>query len=240
MDTVMIVDDVPLNRSFVRMLLEERNYRIIEAEDGQKALDLIKKDMPDLILLDIVMPNLNGFETLKIIRGTPELQHLPVILVSTVEEFSSKREGFLIGADDYIVKPFKPEELLLRVDVFLKIKKERDALVLKAVSLTESQKELLDHQSNIVEKEKEILLKQVYVTLHHEIRNPLTSVLIGSQILKEKFGKDTPEKKILVEIETCAKRIRDVMDALGELKSIVLEDYLAGIKMLHLPKPGSK
>lgn len=240
MDTVMIVDDVPLNRSFVRMLLEERNYRIIEAEDGQKALDLIKKDMPDLILLDIVMPNLNGFETLKIIRGTPELQHLPVILVSTVEEFSSKREGFLIGADDYIVKPFKPEELLLRVDVFLKIKKERDALVLKAVSLTESQKELLDHQSNIVEKEKEILLKQVYVTLHHEIRNPLTSVLIGSQILKEKFGKDTPEKKILVEIETCAKRIRDVMDALGELKSIILEDYLAGIKMLHLPKPGSK
>ncbi len=240
MDTVMIVDDVPLNRSFVRMLLEERNYRIIEAEDGQKALDLIKKDMPDLILLDIVMPNLNGFETLKIIRGTPELQHLPVILVSTVEEFSSKREGFLIGADDYIVKPFKPEELLLRVDVFLKIKKERDALVLKAVSLTESQREFLDHQNDIVEKEKEILLKQVYVTLHHEIRNPLTSVLIGSQILKEKFGKDTPEKKILVEIETCAKRIRDVMDALGELKSIVLEDYLAGIKMLHLPKPGSK
>ena len=240
MDTVMIVDDVPLNRSFVRMLLEERNYRIIEAEDGQKALDLIKKDMPDLILLDIVMPNLNGFETLKIIRGTPELQHLPVILVSTVEEFSSKREGFLIGADDYIVKPFKPEELLLRVDVFLKIKKERDALVLKAVSLTESQTEFLDHQNDIVEKEKEILLKQVYVTLHHEIRNPLTSVLIGSQILKEKFGKDTPEKKILVEIETCAKRIRDVMDALGELKSIVLEDYLAGIKMLHLPKPGSK
>ncbi len=235
-ETILIVDDSKMSRTLSKLALEGKGYTLVEAEDGDEALALIKNEPPDLVLLDIVMPKRNGFETCKAIKDNPETKHIPIIFLSALEEFPAKKEGFEMGADDYLVKPANPEELAIRVDILLKVKQEHDIMARKASDMSDVYGGLLEDQKKIIEKEKELVLQQVHVSLHHEIRNPLTSILIGAQILSAKFSADAPEKKMLSEIESCAKRIRDTMDTLGNLKGIVVDAYVQGTNMINLKK----
>jgi two-component system, NtrC family, sensor kinase len=236
MAKIAVVDDVQLNRSFIRMILEQDHHRVSEYPDGETALSGIEQNPVDLVLLDIIMPGLSGHETLKKIRALPDGRFLPVILISTLEEFSAKRDAFLSGANDYIVRPFEPEELLFRVAVFLRQKQKVDELV-SQINATFSEAEI---HSKLLTKtflaEKEQLLKAIFVTLNHEIRNPLTSILMGSQVLKAKQDLDPDSKMIVHELEQGARRIRNTLEALDQLTTIELIEYVRGIMMVDLQK----
>jgi CheY-like chemotaxis protein len=236
MEKILIIDDSQINRAVARLALEEKKYVVIEAGDGQAALDILPKEQPDLILLDVIMPGLNGFETCKIIRSNPQTQHIPIIFVTALNEIPSKREGFKIGADDYITKPYFVEDLLLRVELILSAKRAKDGLAVKAQEMEAFSNELSKKQRDLIEKEKELLLNQVYVALHHEIRNPLTTILIGSQVLDSMFITEGPAKKVITEIVTCAKRIRGIMDSLGNMKEVILAEYADGTMMVDFNK----
>ena len=237
METILIVDDSKMSRTLSKIAFEEKGYTTIEAASGEDALEVIEQKIPDLILLDIVMPGISGLETCKIVKNNDRTRHVPIILVSAIEEFPTKKEGYQVGADDYIVKPFKIEELILRSEIILKVKREKERLIKQQKEIETNQSSMMKSQSKTIEKEKEMLLHQIYVALHHEIRNPLTSILIGSQVLNAKFPPESSEKKILSEIETCAKRIRDIMDSLGNMKSVIVDDYVHGTKMVNLRNP---
>jgi len=232
MNKILVVDDSKMNRSIARMSLEDQ-YHIIECDSGQKAIDLIAEEKPDLILLDVLMPEMNGFETCRLIKKNPKTKEIPVIFVTALEEILAKKEGFDIGADDYITKPYDTEELILRVSLSLKMKREQDSIKSRLLEVARESRKLSKDQEKVIEKEKELLLRQIYVSLHHEIRNPLTTILIGSQLLDTMKLKET-EKKIISEIISCSKRIRDIMDSLGKMKNIVLEDYVKGTKMVKM------
>lgn len=236
MEKILVTDDSSINRTIARMALEEKGYCVIEAEDGQSAIDKIYQEHPDLVLMDVMMPRLNGFEACKIIKNDPKIKYIPVIFVTALEELPSKKEGFEIGADDYITKPYIIEELLLRVELILRIKRERDGIRARSQEIAKTTPQLNEAQTQIIEKEKELLLRQIYVSLHHEIRNPLTTILIGSQVLESTALPGTSEKKIINEIVSCAKRIRGIMDSLGKMKTIVIDEYVKGTTMVHLQK----
>ena len=115
--TILIVDDEPRIRDFVRMNLEMEHYRVIEAGDGLEALEQLREHLPDLVILDVMMPEMDGFETLRSIR---EVSTVPVIMLTVRQDEHDRIRGLDLGADDYIAKPFNPRELLSRIRALLR------------------------------------------------------------------------------------------------------------------------
>ncbi len=114
---ILIVDDEARMRRFIRMNMELEGFQVLEAENGVKALDQIRKFNPDLILMDVMMPEMDGFETLRLLR---EISTVPVILLTVKSDEEDKIRGLGLGADDYITKPFSPRELNSRVNAVMR------------------------------------------------------------------------------------------------------------------------
>ena len=126
--SVLIIDDGPTNLHVLEKILRPEKYETILASDGIKGLELAQSEIPDLILLDIMMPQINGFEVCKRLKQDPVTKDIPVIFISAIHEISEKVKGFRIGGVDYITKPIQREEVVARVDVHLNLKRSREAL----------------------------------------------------------------------------------------------------------------
>ncbi|MCX7707968.1 MAG: response regulator transcription factor [Anaerolineae bacterium] len=114
---ILVVDDEPRMRRFVRMNLDLEGYEVTEAENGLAALEKVRDQMPDLVLLDVMMPTMDGFETLALLR---EFSNVPVIMLTVKGDEDDRVRGLDLGADDYITKPFSPRELSSRIRAVLR------------------------------------------------------------------------------------------------------------------------
>jgi signal transduction histidine kinase len=125
---ILIVDDNPRNLQVLGNILREKRYKTAIAKSGLHALKLIDKKMPDLILLDIMMPEMDGFEVCRRLKRSDITKDIPIIFISALTEPAEKLRGFKLGGVDYITKPFHQEEVFARVDVHLKLKQSREEL----------------------------------------------------------------------------------------------------------------
>jgi class 3 adenylate cyclase len=123
---ILIVDDEPFNVDYLEQELEEMNYNIIIASNGRDALNLVRSEKPDLILLDIMMPVMDGFAVLEDLKADPHLRNIPVIVISAVNDLESVVKGIQLGAEDYLPKPFEPTLLHARISASLEKKSLRD------------------------------------------------------------------------------------------------------------------
>jgi DNA-binding response OmpR family regulator len=123
---VLVVDDERLNRMLLRRVLEAEGWTVAEAPDGRSALDYLRSEAIDVVLLDIVMPELDGYGTLAAIKANPSLDHVPVIIISSVDELESVVRCIEMGATDYLTKPFQPAILRARLAASLAAKRLRD------------------------------------------------------------------------------------------------------------------
>ena len=114
---ILVVDDEPRMIRFIRLNLELEGYRVSEASNGLEALDKVRQELPDLVLLDVMMPEMDGFEALEHIR---EISNVPVIMLTVKAEEEDKVRGLELGADDYVTKPFSPRELSSRIKAVLR------------------------------------------------------------------------------------------------------------------------
>jgi class 3 adenylate cyclase len=124
--TILVVDDEPFNVDYLEQELEELNYNLIAASNGKEALDQVRDQHPDLILLDIMMPVMDGFAVLGELKADPLLRHTPVIVISAVNDLESVVKGIRLGAEDYLPKPFEPTLLHARISASLEKKSLRD------------------------------------------------------------------------------------------------------------------
>ena len=132
---ILVVDDVPANVQLLTTYLKGVGYHVIPARDGEEALALLRDAKPDLILLDVMMPKLNGFEVCKRIKSDENTRYIPVIMVTALNDIEDKIKGQEAGADDFISKPFNKLELLTRVKSLLRIKSLHDQLSEKIAEL---------------------------------------------------------------------------------------------------------
>jgi CheY-like chemotaxis protein len=123
---VLVVDDERLNRSILRAALGKEGHHVVEASEGREALDRLAGGGADVVLLDIVMPVMDGYETLAAIKADPDLAHVPVIIISGVDQVESVVRCIEMGATDYLTKPFQPAILKARLDASLAAKRLRD------------------------------------------------------------------------------------------------------------------
>jgi diguanylate cyclase (GGDEF)-like protein len=130
--TILIADDDPDWRMILRTLLESGGFRVIEASDGKAALRMVQAQPPDLLILDYTMPSMDGPKTCQVLKQDLLLRHVPIIMLTARTDIHNRILGISSGADDYIIKPFEPEELLARVHMILR----RTAQGLEANPLT--------------------------------------------------------------------------------------------------------
>ena len=119
MAKILVADDDPIFLQFTRSLLEDRGYEVVTAEDGEQALAVVRRERPDLVVTDLVMPYKNGLEIIREMRAESTLQHIPVIVISMKDREVDIVQGLEEGADDYVVKPVHALELAARVKKLL-------------------------------------------------------------------------------------------------------------------------
>ena len=127
---ILIVDDERFNLTLLSETLSQQGYHVEMANDGEQALTAISNSKPDLILLDILMPGMDGYEVCKRIKSDPETKHIPVLFISVMDEADNKVKAFECGAADYISKPFQVEEVIARVNTQLKLEQLRQWLLI--------------------------------------------------------------------------------------------------------------
>lgn len=113
--SVLVVDDEPMARTLLRLMLVRAGFDVSEAEDGYDALEKIKEEMPDLVILDVMMPGLDGFSVCRAVRESAPTAHLPVIMLSAKTDMDSVNRGLRAGANKYLTKPISPDELARQV-----------------------------------------------------------------------------------------------------------------------------
>lgn len=147
---ILIVDDTPDNLRLLSSMLSEQGYRIRLAPNGQRALSAIEKVPPDLILLDIMMPDMDGYEVCEKLKANKSTKDIPVIFISALSEEFEKTRAFSSGGVDYVTKPFFEKEVLARIQAHLELKRAREELVTLCNQLTEANEELKSAQDSLV------------------------------------------------------------------------------------------
>jgi diguanylate cyclase (GGDEF)-like protein len=135
---ILVADDEPVNLALIKRRLEWEEYRVETAEDGGQAVEAARRALPDLIILDVMMPVLDGLQACRLLKGDPATRDIPVIFLSALDDTDTKVSGLALGANDYVSKPFRVEELLARVRVAIRMKRERDRLRQRAEELRRS------------------------------------------------------------------------------------------------------
>ncbi|MSR77276.1 MAG: response regulator [Candidatus Omnitrophica bacterium] len=216
-EKILIVDDNAINREVVKTRLQMHQYEVIEAVDGIDALEKMKLGEPDLVILDLMMPRMSGYEFCRKVRASRSSDQLPVIMLTAKTDMGDKIHGLSLGANDYISKPFNKDELIARVGILIKIRKMTRELKrwneeLEQIVDTRT-KELAKTQDQLIQAEKLATIGTLAGGVAHEINNPLTAVLTNAQILKmSPCSEDDLETLSL--IEEGAKRCQVIIQKL--------------------------
>jgi len=181
---ILAVDDEERMLRFIRLNLEHDGFQVIEATRGHEALDKMRTDMPDLILLDIMLPDLDGFEVLKMIR---EISNIPVIMLTAKGEEDDRVKGLELGADDYVTKPFSPRELVSRVKAVLRRVEIEGGSTEEIIEVDDRLKIDFNKREIFVDGELVKLRPTEYRLLYHLVQNA-GWVLTYDQILSRVWG----------------------------------------------------
>ena len=183
--TVLIIDDTPANLQLLESILQERGYGVRAAISGRMALRAVAVQPPDLILLDINMPEMNGFEVCRALKSDPRFLDIPIIFVSAAVEMADKLRAFEEGGVDYVTKPFQPQEVLARVTTHLTLSRVRRELEQKNSELDRAMTDLRLAQTQLVQSEKMAALGLLTAGIAHELNNPLNFIAASVQGLKK-------------------------------------------------------
>lgn len=205
--TVLTVDDEP---RFVRLIeanLVSAGYTVLTANDGRTAIETIVEDSPDLVLLDVMMPEMNGFEVLDRIR---EFSNIPVIMLTAKGEEADRVEGLNRGADDYVIKPFSATELLARVRAVLRRSAAATSAPQESPKITHQELVIDVAKAEVTVDEKHVLLSATEYRLLLQFAHNMGETLTAEYLLKNVWGEEYAEDKEILWV--CISRLRQKLE----------------------------
>lgn len=173
---ILVVDDTPVNLKILTHLLGQRGYTVRQALNGKMAITASEATPPDLILLDINMPDMDGYQVCEQLKNNPRLSEIPVIFLSALDDVVDKVKAFDVGGSDYITKPFQALELFSRIENQLKLRSLQMQVHKKNTLLQQALENLKQAQAQLVQKEKMVSLAQMVAGIAHEINNPVNFI----------------------------------------------------------------
>jgi signal transduction histidine kinase len=213
--TVLVAEDEPDMRRFLKAELD-KDYDVLEAADGVQALEKALHFSPDIILLDMMMPEMDGLEVCRELRKRETTMNIPVILLTARADEETKFNALEIGANDFLAKPFSSTELQARIKNLIESHHFQRKLSKQNVALTSAIEQIKETESQLVQSEKLASLGRLSAGIIHEINNPLNFTLTGLFALRNKSKQLAPEqrreyKEILDDVEEGIKRVRDIV-----------------------------
>ena len=181
---ILVVDDEPRMIRFIQMNLELEGYEVIQASNGLEALNQVRDNLPDLVILDVMMPNMDGFETLRLLR---EVSPVPVIMLTVKADEEDKVKGLELGADDYVTKPFSPRELSSRVKSVLR-RTEMPAPVEKTALRIDDYLQIDFDRRTVIAGGHEIKLRPTEYRLLYHLVNNAGRIMTHEQLLSKAWG----------------------------------------------------
>lgn len=217
MKKILVIDDYPDNVFLLQDRLEQEGFEVIKAYDGGMGIQKAVEEQPDLILLDIMMPGISGYDVCKKLTSQDKTKLIPIILLTALSEADNLKEGLMAGAFDYIKKPFNKTELIARIN--------------SALRFSETNKFLIE-----IEKIK--TYAATVVTANHEIKQPLTLINLSTAAIRREISKDNISKEVIIKrvefIENAAKDIITVLEKLGSIKKHVITPYVNNLNIIDL------
>ena len=217
---ILVVDDVAANVMLLKVLLTRSGYNVITCGIPQKVVEIVNTELPDLILLDVMMPGLSGFEICKILKAQPETKNIPVIFLTALDNSESMLEGFSAGASDYIAKHFEKDILLVRIHSQLQLVAARRVI--------EQQNDEL--RDTIYGRDK------LYSVIAHDLRSPLGAIQVTIKMLEDMLQPDVIGEDMYSLVVECNNQVTELFSLLdnllkwtksqtGKLK-VVFQDFL--------------
>jgi DNA-binding response OmpR family regulator len=203
---VLVVDDEARIVKFLKVRLKASGYEVLTANNGSEALELVQAQEPDLVVLDIVMPGIDGFETLKQVRA---VSSVPVIILSAKEAGTDKIRGLGLGADDYMIKPFSPDELVARIEAIKRrLAPSEDRKIVDFITLGNITVNLKKHL--VIVDEKEIPLTRIEWLLLSDLARNAGKLILYEELLTKVWG---PEYRNDIQIlRTWISRLRNKIE----------------------------
>ncbi|MEW6652382.1 MAG: response regulator [Bacteroidota bacterium] len=217
MKKILVIDDYPDNVFLLQDRLEKEGYEVIKAYNGEMGIQKALEEKPNLILLDVMMPDISGFEVCKKLSTNGETSLIPVIMLTALTDVEDVKTGLQSGAFDFIKKPFNKTELLARIS--------------SALRFSEMNKILL-------ELEKIKTYAATVVTANHEIKQPLTLINLSTAAIRREISKEEISTETILKrvdfIENAAKDILSVLEKLGSIKKPVITPYVNNLNRVDL------
>jgi len=198
---ILIIDDTKTN---IDLLLEFLvDYNIFVATNGTTGLEILNENKIDLILLDIMMPEMDGYEVCKIIRNTPKISEIPIIFLTAKTQEEDIEKAYEVGGNDYITKPFKRKELLLRIDMQLKIKNHNKIL-----------------EDLIIQQSKMAQMGEMLDSIAHQWKQPINAISLSTQILELDFDEENLNKEYIKEfVNNISIQVNHLIETLDEFRN---------------------
>ena len=222
---VLVIDDDPIERLTLEALLEGDGYQVETAENGAEGLKKAKDFQPDVILLDVIMPGMDGFEVCRILRSDPQIAEVPIFMVTALDDRESRLAGLSAGADDFLFKPFDSLELSVRLNVLKRVDRYRHLLD-ERKKLQEALAQLTFRNSQLRQLSQQVLMAQeierrnIALELHDEIGQIVT----GLKLILEKQNEDSPSQldQARALVNELLQRVREMS---LNLRPTVLDDF---------------
>ena len=200
MGTILIADDEMLNRMLLRVSLQEQGFTVYEVENGREALDFLQDRLVDILLLDLLMPEMDGFEVLAQLKADERLQHIPILIISASERMEDVVRCIEMGATDYLPKPFDPVLLRARVNASMNMKRMRD----------------LEREYTQTLQAQNLELDAFARTVAHDLKTPITPIIGYAELLADFYADDLDDRgrQLLQMIVRNGRRMANIIDAL--------------------------
>lgn len=213
MFNILVVEDDKNLRKLITTYLQRNKYNTYEATNGEEALNVLDQSYIDLIVSDIMMPKMDGYELIKSLREAK--YDVPILIITAKSEIEDKKEGFLLGADDYMVKPIDIEEMLLRVQVLLRRSKSASEKKIQIGDL------LLNYnQLSVIKKDKVYNLAQKEFYLLYKLLSTPNTIFTRQELIEEVWGLESDSDYRTVDVHI--KRIREKMKDVDEFEIITI------------------
>ena len=229
MKKILVVDDDASINELIKVNLELAGYSVLQAEDGVKGFALAKQELPSLIVLDVMMPEVDGYTVAQRIRQNPSTKNIPVLMLTALSQIQDKVKGFDIGVDDYLVKPFEMDELKVRVRALLKRTHQLPESIATKEILTIGEVTLLPESYSVKISDNQVKLTPIEFEIFNLLFQNHGNMVSSGKLLSDIWGYDPDD-----DIETIRVHIRHLRTKINKIangKKYIETIYGGGYKL---------
>ncbi len=229
MNKILVIDDDSAINELIKVNLELCGYKVIQAFDGTKGFALCKQEMPSVVVLDVMMPEVDGFTVAQRIRKNESTKDIPILMLTALSQINDKVKGFNIGVDDYLVKPFEMEELQVRVRSLLKRSHNIPESAFTREILTLNEITLLPEQYSVKINDKQAKLTPIEFDIFNLLFQNHGTMVSSSKLLKEIWGYSPDDDVETIRVHI--RHLRTKIDKIAEGKKYIETIYGGGYKL---------